>query len=122
MLRDKNTGCYGEMVKARETDATIGATVKHPSDSTISLFFTKIQPRGDDQNGKTDIGDQLKVLRHISAQNDSSVKAEHPDWILSKSFSCSFPANGFYILISALNNNKAVDLNGGSTNNGANIQ
>ena len=74
------------------------------------------------QNGKTDIGDQLKVLRHISAQNDSSVKAEHPDWILSKSFSCSFPANWFYILISALNNNKAVDLNRGSTNNGANIQ
>lgn len=73
-------------------------------------------------NGKLDVGDLMSIQRHKAAENDSKVRAENPNWIINRSFNCSYPSNGYYVLVSALNDKKVVDVNGGSAEDFANIQ
>ena len=55
------------------------------NETTINIIINNISEdlRGDlNDNGTLDMGDIIKIYRHIAAQNNSEVYAKHPDWKL----------------------------------------
>ena len=105
---------------------------QHISASTINDIKSKHPDwilTGDDfkaadvnTDGVIDSRDSTRINEHASASAVDSIRAKHPDWILKKTFSSSYPDDGYYTIVSAMNTSKAIDASGCNASNGTNIQ
>lgn len=74
------------------------------------------------RDGRIDSRDHDIISKHIAASRVPEIRSENPNWIMTGTFSVNIPDKGYYVIVSAMNKNKAVDMAGGSPKVGTNVQ